>query len=345
MLHRIRGATTDETRTVPEEHLSTIEIEAAEWVARIGGGALPDAERRALNAWLARSSEHAAAFRDAQAAWADLGHLKQVAEDVPPVVETAVSDRRPNPPGHGIGMGRWATAAALVCAVGLGVLFADETRILLQADHTTGTGKIHEVALPDGSRAILNTGSAISLDYDAEHRTITLLRGEAVFAVAREDSDGRPFVVRANDVATKALGTEFLIRTRDAAIDVMVLAHRVEVRSFDDTGTDRRLVLAGNQAVRVDDLGQPGPIRSFDPAIAAAWRRGKLYFDRVPLSDAVAELNRYRNRSILILDDGLGDRLVSGLFHLDGLDTAIGTIADELGAEVLDVPPLMTVLY
>jgi len=47
-----------------------------------------------------------------------------------------------------------------------------------------------------------------------------------------------------------------------------------------------------------------------------AWRRNEAVFDDVPLSDAVAEMNRYsRQRIVLVSDESFNRLRISGLFR------------------------------
>ena len=48
------------------------------------------------------------------------------------------------------------------------------------------------------------------------------------------------------------------------------------------------------------------------------WREGVLVFRDMPLSEAVAEINRYRPGRIMVLDDALAARRVSGVSRSPG---------------------------
>jgi transmembrane sensor len=51
-----------------------------------------------------------------------------------------------------------------------------------------------------------------------------------------------------------------------------------------------------------------------------SWRRGYVYFDNVPLADAVAEFNRYNRRKILIEDPEIAALRVGGNFRSTNID-------------------------
>jgi transmembrane sensor len=64
------------------------------------------------------------------------------------------------------------------------------------SDYHTGTGEIRDIRLADGSHVLLNTDSAVSVDYQAAKRQIILHHGQARFSVAQDVQ--RPFEVQAD---------------------------------------------------------------------------------------------------------------------------------------------------
>src|SRR3546814_6080807 len=74
-----------------------------------------------------------------------------------------------------------AIAACLVLAVGMGYhrwRLAEEVAPIMYA---TTTGEQRTVALDDGSRVVLDTGSDLKVQYGRRERRLTLLRGRADF--------------------------------------------------------------------------------------------------------------------------------------------------------------------
>ena len=106
---------------------------------------------------------------------------------------------------------RLALGAALATCLLLLVLVPSASHLpaRLLADYSTGPGGQRTVALPDGSVAILNTDSAIDVDYGRERRMVKLLYGEAHFEVAKDAQ--RPFQVLAVGGRTTAVGTAFAV--------------------------------------------------------------------------------------------------------------------------------------
>lgn len=327
--------------TQRDDRQGEIEAQAAEWVARLGSGPLGSAERHALDLWLAEDTRHAAAFDEARAAWA---LMDAVAAD-PGVLGLDL----PTPPVMAPRLRvRWrpalAIAASLVLLVAAAVLWVGDPLAVLMADHRTAPGERRAVALPDGSLVELGPASAIALSFTAEERRVELLAGLAYFVAApRAGSERRPFVVRAADGTARALGTEFAVDRQADAVEVVVVEHQVAVAVALPEGGAAEVVLSPGQAVRYAGRVLAGT-RATEIEQALAWRRDRLFFDRVPLERVVSELNRYRRGRIVIGSAALATRLVSGVFDTGDPDAALQIIARELGARTVSAP-LITLLY
>jgi len=117
------------------------------------------------------------------------------------------------------------------------------------------------VLLADGSSVVLQPNSRISYptSFTAHRNREVYLTGEAFFEVAKNPH--RPFLVYADKLITKVLGTSFTVRAvAKEAVEVLVKTGRVSVFTRDDTQrTDKEtslqlkgLVLAPNQQVHFD---------------------------------------------------------------------------------------------
>ena len=71
---------------------------------------------------------------------------------------------------------------------------------------------------------------------------------------------------------------------------------------------------------------------------ANAWQEGKLMFDKEPLSQAVAEVNRYADRRISIGDAAAGAVPVSGIFHAGDTSAFLEAVTSYLPVSATDGP-------
>ncbi|WP_168220219.1 FecR family protein [Azospirillum thermophilum] len=126
-----------------------------------------------------------------------------------------------------------AMAAALLLAV-VGTHLYPDLRVRWSADHRTGTGERRDVVLPDGSRLILDSDSAVALAFTGTERRVALMRGRAYFDVVRDPA--RPFRVAAGFSTVEVTGTAFTVQS-DRREDTVFLEHgRVTVSRLDDPG-------------------------------------------------------------------------------------------------------------
>ncbi len=323
----------------PQQH--SITEAAADWAVRLHAGALSDQEQAELRHWIARDSRHEGALRFAEQTWAALGevHRDEPAHRQRPVAASLPvrrsARRRP--------WQRVAAVALVVVVAGIGWVRGPQALLRMQADYVTAKGEIRSVELADGSKVELDSASAIRVEYDGVQRRISLLQGSAVFDVApRVGQESRPFVVQSAGGQTRALGTRFVVeREDDSQAWVGVLEHSVAVslQAPPKRGVADRVVKEG-QAARYSAHDGVLPLDQFDVDRATSWRRGVLIFDRQPLAKVIEQLNRYRPGRVVLTDAGLGEREVSGVFRLDMLDTALGTLTQELQVQRLDLAGL-----
>jgi transmembrane sensor len=271
------------------EERTRLNAEASAWLARIQGPRGGEA-RGALQDWLRADPAHQEAFERATELW-DLLPGAVASAEVP---QRSVS-RRFVP---------LAIAASLAVVAGVGAMTALRDRPLT---FDTRVGEQRTAALDDGSRVSLNTDSHVTVKFARDEREVSLDRGEAVFDVAHDA--GRPFVVVAGDERIKALGTSFIVRRDGDRVRVTLLAGKVEVTRMGG------LLAVLSPGERISATPDTVPIldRPLLDSITA-WRHGELRFRDTPLSEAVAEVNRYGGKRVIVNDARLASLPISGVF-------------------------------
>lgn len=328
--------------------------QARAWLVQLAAGDMEPREQARLQEWLRASADHKAAFAYEQAMWRQADTLKDMlgpstwaAVEPDSAAATAKATASSRPKHRSALMRRGSYAALGLAASLLLVLFAKDIWLSLTADHRTTTGEQLQVALPDGSLALLNTDSAIDVDYSSRERRIELLRGEAYFSVA-ENADV-PFVVHSHDRWTRAVGTAFAVRDDSGQVSVTVTDGKVEVSKAQAAITQGPT----KDAVRVDadhqityrDGGGVSLVRTVDTDAALAWRDGRIVIDAMPFGQAIAELDRYRPGRIVIATLSATNAPVSGVFSSRSLDSAIGTLAATQGLSVQHLTPYLVILH
>jgi transmembrane sensor len=348
---------------------SDIQEQAREWIVRLDGEQVSAAELAELHSWTNRSPLHRQALEQAAAAWNAMDSLAALLD--PPATAASVDALLTQTTGYA---GKPVAAAAATSAgdstrrtrlfsrtrVSLAALVvlivaALAYRLLPEmrpadvptARYATAVGEIKTLTLSDGSEVRLNTNSAVRVAFPGKSRVIQL-EGEAYFKVAPDPQ--RPFVVYAGRFSVKALGTAFAVHALENGVDLTVTAGHVELTSFREPPVD---VLKSGAAptdqaeTRVSLLkgqhahfhGDSKIIESLDTQALEerlSWRDGMLIFDNEPLSDIVAELNRYSTTRIVISEPAIRDLRLGGYFKVQD----IGSILDTLRGYGLRVEPV-----
>jgi transmembrane sensor len=185
----------------------------------------------------------------------------------------------------------------------------------------THVGETQAVALDDGTRMVLDTGSRVKVTFSAAARDIELLEGQAHFEVTHDAN--RPFRVHTKTVEVVAVGTAFDIAALPAGTTVTLIEGRVKVGAISGTaeaGPRVEMSTPGEQW-GVDSAGQLLDEKEVKIADVTAWQRGHVVIDDAPLTEAVATLNRYSNTHIVVRDLSLQTRHVSGAFRIGDVET------------------------
>jgi transmembrane sensor len=273
--------------------------QAASWAARLDAGPLPSGEQANLEAWLDADIRHYGALAQAQAL------LVPTHEPVSTqMAEPIQSGRRAFVLGGSI-------AAGLAIAAGVATYVS---RAWNEGRYRTQIGEMRVIPLDDGSVVSLNTNSEIVVRYSQSRRDIELIRGEALFDVAKNKR--RPFIVKAGTTQVRAVGTSFSVKAlADRPVQVLVREGVVEVKREDVPVAPAVLVASNNRAVApLDSPIVANPVATAEVGRALAWRVGRIAFHGEPLGQAAAEFARYSPLHIQIDDPEVANKKVIGLF-------------------------------
>jgi len=304
-----------------EAPLSHLEQEAWLWLGRLQGEP-GDAVQMAFERWLAAAPEHVDTFVRMQRLWQQTRPAAQrLADEEHAALQQYL--RTPKPRRR-----YWAPTLAMAACLLL-VVWAGGWQPLrwvddLGADWVSAPGEVRSVTLADGSSVVLDADSAIAVRYSAGERHVELRRGAAYFSVVPGEI---PFTVAAAGGEARVLGTRFEVRRLGEGARVSVQQGRVAVRGGP---LEAPRVLTADQQVSYAD-GVSGNPLAVDTAALTAWRDGRLSFYRAPLGEVLDELRRYYPGRIVLLNDELRSKRVSGSFAsqdpqaiLDALQGVVG---------------------
>jgi len=218
---------------------------------------------------------------------------------------------------------------AIVTTVYLGRLSAPTT-VAQAISYQTDRGETRGISLSDGSEIALGPLSEVRLPPGEASRSVTLLRGEALFTVTHDPA--RPFEVRAGDGKVQDVGTAFAVSMRPEAVTVTVVDGRVAVSTGSGGGPAAAVIVERNQQISYS--GRLGPVTAVDSDIVTGWARGRLaYIDR-PLAEVVADLARYSTIDLSLGDADVGALRYTGTVAPGAIEQWAATLAKAYPVEV-----------
>lgn len=319
---------------------------AAYWVSRRRLGLMTARDEAAFEAWMA-DEDNARAFSETNGLVEQTGSIAAMAQ-VRAMREAALALRpeRPSLP--------WTRIAAALIAV----VLAGGTMMLWTAPqqqpvaptvkrYATKVGQRFDVRLEDGSVVALNTASVVEVAYSAGRRDVRLLQGQALFTVAKNKD--RPFIVTAADRQVKAVGTAFDVRLDRGRVDVVLVEGRVVVEPLRREGLQRLVPALGRQTLDAGEVltasaGAPVLLAAADVSRATSWRQGQVIFRDNTVAEAVAEMNRYADRQLVIEDPRIADLRISGVFATEREENFVAALRNFYPIEAQVRSPRVTVL-
>jgi transmembrane sensor len=157
-----------------------------------------------------------------------------------------------------------------------------------------------------------------------------------MFTVAHDAT--RPFAVRSGDWTTVAIGTAFVVRRLDeATTDVTVTEGSVRLLPTDNGISAAHSGLSANQKALIgaDGKVEVRVLSDTEIGLLLAWRNRLVIFTGEPLGQALAEMNRYSRRHIMVDDPELAERRITGVFSTGDTQTFVSAMNATLGVEAV----------
>ena len=204
-----------------------------------------------------------------------------------------------------------AIVGVMVLAAGLAYWFRNKAEELVVA--SAAHGQVREMLLPDGTKVWLNQSSVLKYPraFEGKERHV-YLDGEAYFEVAKNKD--LPFVVKANGIDVKAIGTAFNVSAymEDSQLTTTLFNGKVAVQP---TLTKQEVLLEPNQVAVYDKSRNKIEVVPYDKKLFAQWRGGFLSFEMMYLQDITKLLERNYNVVFRYENQGIKKLRFSGSFR------------------------------
>jgi len=359
-------------RLAPERSSPT--VEAADWYARLRSGNVCEVDAVRFRAWVAADPSHRREFDELDALWERIGAIEQSPEVLRERAQPIRSEAAPQTrEASAKAINHRPRIALLALAASLLLIVIVGASLYLRPgsnDYATGVGEQRVFPLDDGSVVTLNTSSRLRLDYSTSQRTIELLSGQANFEVAKDPH--RPFIVKAGSGEVRAIGTVFDVYRMGDKVTVTLIEGKVailpnpistftgkvspvsiasssdEAQKSSESQGERPTAGLSNEETRPVLTLTPGQQLSYggseavvarqaDVRRVSAWRTRKLEFDDTPLTEAIAEANRYSKVAIELRAPKFATTLITGTFEAGKNELFAEALESYFGLRVVHV--------
>lgn len=190
-------------------------------------------------------------------------------------------------------------------------------------------GEEKQLILPDGSEVWMNAGTTLKYpkDFKNNNRSI-FLSGEAYFSVIKDEE--RPFIVEANNISVKVLGTRFNVKAYpdEHQITTTLTSGKVQV----NTNREDTYILEPNQQLTFNKDTKEINIHEIASEQTTAWINGQLIFMDATIDEIMQTLERRFDVSININNPISSSKLYTVKFYRnENLEDILDILEDVIG--------------
>jgi transmembrane sensor len=222
----------------------------------------------------------------------------------------------------------WWTAAAAIILIAAGTYLWSS--LGSQSSIKTAYGQVTTQQLPDGSEVVLNANSSVSYSEgwsEGKEREVWV-KGEAFFKVKKTANKSR-FIVHTNQLDVVVTGTQFNVVSRSQKSSVMLTEGSVIIRTKD--GNETRMVPGDFVELSDKQLEK----KAVKEETVLAWKDKKILFNDTPLTEVVAKIKEHYGEQVVIEDEQLARKTVTGMMPNDNLDVLLKSLEATLEATVV----------
>lgn len=167
------------------------------------------------------------------------------------------------------------------------------------------------IVLADGTHVFLNSMSTLKypVQFTGETREVELT-GEAYFEVAHDDK--HPFIVNANEMQMKVLGTSFNINAYESANKIIttLVEGKLAVKTKDAISFET--VLSPKEQAVLDLYTNEVSVNQVNVDFYTSWKDGKFIFYDTRLEDMMDVLTRWYSANVFFLNPSVKELRFSG---------------------------------
>lgn len=189
-------------------------------------------------------------------------------------------------------------------------------------------GQTFKVKLSDGTLVWLNSGSKLRFPqkFNNDHKERTVyLDGEAYFEVAKNKD--RPFIVNAQGVDIKVLGTKFNVSSYRADDFIATTLIEGSVMVYESRTPENILQLTPSFQAKYHKLENNFTKSKVNVSIYTAWMQDKLVIDNLTFSEILVKLERKYHVKFINKTTNLNYKIYKGEFENEDIEFILNTIS------------------
>lgn len=195
---------------------------------------------------------------------------------------------------------------------------------------STPRGGQYQLVLADGSKVWLNAESSIRFpaSFTGKERNVEIT-GEAYFEVAHNAS--KPFIVKANSVDIKVLGTSFNVNAYhdESSMKTTLLEGSVEISK----GNVNSLLKPGEQADILANSENIRVVKNANIEEVTAWKNGFFYFNEDNIEAVMKKIARWYDVDVE-MSGPVSERKFNGKLYRDANLSQVVQILEEGGIKI-----------
>jgi len=227
----------------------------------------------------------------------------------------------------------WLRIAALFILLAVATWFAidviQKNSVSNQIISVNSGAIIRTDTLPDASVVVLNKNSTLAYEkkFSGKERNITL-NGEAFFSVSKDKS--KPFIIKANDVEIKVVGTSFNVKTNPSLTEVIVETGLVKVKN-----AEAEFELHAGEKIRLEKSQITASKEKVTSKLYDYYRTREFKCDNTSLKEITTLLNEVYDLNIVFEDVQLEELKLTTTFKNESPDTILQIIAQTFNLKIV----------
>ncbi len=220
-------------------------------------------------------------------------------------------------------------AAALALLV-LGFVFRAQ---FLYKTYESSKAHLTSILLSDSTEVTLNSNSILRVPRFGFGRNVrqVWLDGEAEFKVTHTRDNLRFEVLMGDGYRIEVLGTEFNAFSRARGKRVFLTKGKVKL----NLPEGKPVYLAPGNYFTTEHKGSFKVVTPAEPLAITAWKEQTFYFEDTRLTEVVEQISERFAVRIRIMDSGLGDRTIGGIYQAKDADALLETLSAMFEMEII----------